>query len=172
MMMRMLEAGGLPILMDHIRSADDDNPHGYYEFERVKKIKQDTAWLPEAMGKAVKIISMLLLELPPEYPCRILFLRRAMPEILASQRRMLIHRNEPGEDVPDEKMAELYEKHLVRVQAWLAAQPHLKTLYLEHRHIIEYPRETAEQVNTFLGGGLDMNAMCAAVDPGLYRQRA
>ena len=44
MMMRMLEAGGVPVLVDHVRTADEDNPEGYYEFERVKKIEQDSAW--------------------------------------------------------------------------------------------------------------------------------
>ena len=36
MMMKVLEAGGMPVMVDGIRSADDDNPKGYYEFERVE----------------------------------------------------------------------------------------------------------------------------------------
>ncbi|HPO14431.1 MAG TPA: sulfotransferase family protein [Candidatus Hydrogenedentes bacterium] len=171
MMMRMLDAGGMPILTDHVRRADEDNPRGYYEFERVKKLKQDTAWLPEAMGKAVKIISFLLVELPPLYSCRVLFLRRAMPEILASQRRMMIRQGETADSVPDARMAEVYEKHLARVQTWLSAQTHLQTLYIEHKQVIECPYQVASQVNAFLGGGLDTHAMGKAVDPELYRQR-
>ena len=37
MMMGMLEAGGLELVVDGIRAADEDNPRGYYEFERVKE---------------------------------------------------------------------------------------------------------------------------------------
>lgn len=171
MMMHMLEAGGMPILTDRVRRADEDNPRGYYEFERVKKIKQDASWLPEAMGKAVKIISMLLLELPSSYPCRVIFLRRDMPEILASQRHMMIRRGETVDSMSDERMAEVYEKHLAHVQAWLSAQTCFQTLYIEYKRVIEYPYQVASQVNAFLGGGLDTHAMGKAVDPELYRQR-
>ena len=36
MMMKMLEAGGMQILTDNLRTADENNPKGYYEYERVK----------------------------------------------------------------------------------------------------------------------------------------
>ena len=45
MMMGMLEAGGMEIVTDTMRKADDDNPRGYYEDERVKKMKEDASWL-------------------------------------------------------------------------------------------------------------------------------
>ena len=32
MMMKMLEAGGMQVLTDNIRTPDEDNPKGYYEF--------------------------------------------------------------------------------------------------------------------------------------------
>jgi len=85
MMMRMLEAAGIQPLTDHIRTADSDNLKGYYEFERVKKLKEgDVAWLSDAQGKAVKIIAALLIELPSNYEYHVLFMRRKMEEILAS----------------------------------------------------------------------------------------
>lgn len=171
MAMRMLAAGGMPILTDRIRRPDDDNPKGYYEFERVKRLKEDKAWLPDAVGKAVKIISFLLPELPPTYPCRVLFLRRAMPEVLASQRQMMMRRGEAGDADDDAQMAQAYAKHLRQVEAWIAAQPWVQALYLEHRAIIDDPRAAAGAMNAFLGGGLDAAAMAAAVDATLYRQR-
>jgi len=172
MAMRMLEAGGMPILTDRIRRPDDDNPKGYYEFERVKRLKEDKAWLPEAVGKAVKIISFLLPELPPTHPCRVLFLRRAMPEVLASQRQMMIRRGEATDADDDAQMAQVYAKHLKQVEAWIAAQPWLRVLYLEHRAIIDDPRAAATAMDAFLGGGLDTAAMAAAVDASLHRQRS
>ena len=38
MLMKMLEAGGVPIVTDGLRTADEDNPKGYYELERVKNL--------------------------------------------------------------------------------------------------------------------------------------
>ncbi|MFO1003217.1 MAG: hypothetical protein U0936_23025 [Planctomycetaceae bacterium] len=58
--MQMLAAGGLPVLGDEHRPADEDNPRGYLEDARVKSLERDATWLAEAEGKAVKIISFLL----------------------------------------------------------------------------------------------------------------
>src|SRR5258705_7795512 len=123
MMMKMLTAGGLELLTDNIRAADEDNPKGYFEFERVKQIENDKAWLVDARGRVVKLISALLKHLPPSYNYKVIFMRRSMPEILASQRQMLIRRGEPADDVADDKMAAMFEKHVAQVEAWPAGQP-------------------------------------------------
>lgn len=172
MMMRMLDAGGVPILTDHERRADDDNPTGYYEFERVKKLRQgDHEWLSDARGKAVKIISSLLPHLAPGLQYKIIFLRRALPEILASQRQMLVRRGEPADPAEDAPMAAVYEKHLAYINRWLSEQPNLEVLYVDHQQAISEPKPVAARVNGFLGGHLDETAMAAAVEPRLYRQR-
>src|SRR4029077_19007967 len=74
MAMRMLEAGGLSPVIDGIRTADDDNPNGYYELEKVKALDKggDTAWLAGARGKAVKIVSHLVTWLPETYDYQVL----------------------------------------------------------------------------------------------------
>src|SRR5215207_9218271 len=72
MMMRMLAEGGLPVLTDELRGADDDNPQGYLELEVVRQLKEgNVRWLENAQGKAVKVISSLLDYLPREYPYKI-----------------------------------------------------------------------------------------------------
>ena len=172
MMMNMLQAGGLPLLTDSIRTADDDNPKGYYEFEQVKQIEQDPTWLEDAQGKVVKMISALLKHLPDDYHYKIIFMRRKIEEVLASQRQMLIRRNEPTDTVADDKMADLYRRHLQQVEAWLAKQPSIDVLYITYHQVVANPREHAEQINAFLGGGLDIDTMAASVDHMLYRQRA
>ncbi len=172
MMMRMLESGGLTVLTDRERRADDDNPKGYFEFERVKKLKDDKAWLPEAVGKVVKIISFLLPEVLPEYHYRVVFINRHLDEVLASQRQMLVRRGEATDKVSDDRMRDLYGKHLTQVRRWLKEQPNIDVLYVEHRDVIEKPGDVAEAVNAFLGGALDVAKMTAAVDPKLHRQRA
>ncbi len=172
MMMNMLQAGGLPILTDNIRTADDDNPKGYYEFEQVKQIEQDPTWLENAQGHVVKMISALLKHLPGDYHYKIIFMRRKIEEVLASQRQMLIRRNEPTDTVADNKMADLYRRHLHQVETWLAKQPNIDVLYVTYHEVIANPREHAEQINAFLGSTLDVDAMTTSVDQMLYRQRA
>jgi hypothetical protein len=171
MMMRMLEAGGLELLTDNIRTADQDNPKGYFEFERVKQIEQDKAWLEDARGRAVKLISALLKHLPRGYSYKVIFMRRAMSEVLASQRQMLIRRGEPADAVPDERMAAMFEKHLAGVESWLAAQPNTDTIYVSYNEVMSDPRPHAERINSFLGGSLDVDRMTAVVDRTLYRQK-
>lgn len=171
MMMKMLDAGGLEVVTDQIRTADEDNPKGYYEFERVKQIATDQAWLPEARGKVVKIISFLLLKAPAGFHYKVIFMRRALPEVLASQQQMLIRRGDhsPQNDV---RMAELYEKHLLQAKTWLAAQPHVDVLYVDHGDAVTNPKLVAGQVNAFLNNALGAEAMASAVDPSLHRQRS
>ncbi|MGC9357542.1 MAG: sulfotransferase [Anaerolineae bacterium] len=172
MMMKMLEAGGVEILTDHIREANIDNPKGYYEFERVKKLPDgDTEWLGEACGKAVKVISALLLHLPGDYNYKVLFMRRHMEEILASQRKMLIRRGEPTDRVDDGAMAQMFEKHLGKVYAWMDEQPHVEYVDVDYNEVLADPRSVIAQVDRFLDVDLDTAVMAAVVDPSLYRQR-
>jgi hypothetical protein len=171
MMMKMLAAGGLEPLTDDIRTADEDNPKGYFEFERVKQIEKDKAWLEDARGRVVKLISALLKHLPPFYNYKIVFMRRSMPEILASQRQMLIRRGEPADTVPDEKMAAMFDKHVAQVEAWLAAQPNIEVLYISYNEVMKEPRAHAERIDTFLGGSLRVDDMVGVVDRALYRQQ-
>jgi hypothetical protein len=171
MTMKMLEAGGIPPLTDHIRTADSDNPEGYYEFERVKKLREgDAAWLPDAQGKSVKVIAALLTHLPSEHEYRVLFMRRKIEEVLASQARMLENRDEESK-VDDATMAELFKKHLKQVRAWMNSQPNLLYLDLDYNAMLSDPDPYIRQVNQFLGGNLDEEKMKAVIDPALYRQR-
>ena len=161
------------MLADEIRAADDDNPKGYFEFDRVKRLADDKDWVPLAEGKAVKVISFLLGELPPDHAYRVIFIRRALSEVLASQRAMLVRRDIPVADpsADDRRMGALYRKHLWQVEGWLAVQPNIRVLHVEHRDTIARPAGTARAMAEFLGGGLDVAAMAAAVEPGLHRQR-
>ena len=172
MMMKMLEAGGLPVLTDTIREADQDNPKGYYEFERVKKLdKGDTAWLDGAVGKVVKVISALLKHLPPGYRYKVVFMQRDLAETLRSQHKMMVRRGTAKEDRDDAKMAALFTAHLKQVEGWLAKQTHFEVLYVSYNEILAGPEAYATQVNAFLGGGLNVEEMARVVDPDLYRNR-
>ncbi|UCC86822.1 MAG: sulfotransferase [Anaerolineales bacterium] len=172
MLMKMLEAGGIPPLTDQIRTADGDNPKGYYEFERVKKLDEgDTAWLEEAQGKAVKVISALLKYLPQDYTYKMIFMRREIEEILASQRKMLVHRGEPTDTVSDDRMKGLFIKHLAQAEAWMNEQPNIDVIYVSYNDILQDPVKQAKRINQFLGNTLDVEKMAGVVDQALYRQR-
>jgi hypothetical protein len=172
MMMKMLEAGGVPVLTDRIRSADEDNPQGYYELERVKQMGRDKAWLEEARGKVVKVIAALLKHLPPEYAYQVIFMRRSIDEVLASQRQMLIRRGEPTDAMSDERMGELFRRHVAQVRTWIAEQPNIEVLEVDYGEVLAHPLEEAMRVNQFLGRLLDVDSMAEVVSPELYRQRA
>jgi hypothetical protein len=170
--MKMLEAGGLPPLTDALREADKDNPKGYYEFERVKQMdKGDTEWLPQAEGKVVKVISALLQHLPAGYDYKVIFMERHMPEILASQRKMLVHRGEDADQMDDARMGDLFAKHVANVKSWFAEQPNFDVLYVHYSDVLADPDTQARRVSAFLTNQLNPEAMAEVVDPDLYRNR-
>jgi hypothetical protein len=172
MLMKMLEAGGLESLSDGIREADEDNPKGYYELERVKDLDKgkDKSWLSEGRGKGVKIISFLLQDLPPDYAYKVVFVRRSLPEVIASQNKMLSRRDEAAETT-DEKMIENFKAHLLRVEVALAHRSNFEVLYVNHRDVLSDPAEQARRMSRFIGGALDERKMAEVVDPALYRNR-
>jgi hypothetical protein len=173
MIMKMLEAGGLPVLTDGLRAADEDNPKGYYEVERVKNLAQesDKRWLSQAKGKGVKVISYLLRSLPADLNYRVVFIRRELEEVLASQKKMLDRRGE-AHDLAPEKMRELFQDDVWRSTWLLKNRPQFESLEVSYTEILARPEEQARRINAFLGGRLDARAMAAAVDPALYRNRA
>ncbi len=173
LMMNMLQAGGIPIVTDEERTADDDNPKGYFELERVKQLSRgDVTWVADAQGQAVKVISALLEHLPPTSTYKVLFMRRRLPEVLASQRKMLERRGEPTDTVPDAMMASIFEKHVQKIEAWMAAQQNMSVLYLPYHEVAERPETRVDEIIAFLGLDLDRVKMLAAIDPSLYRNRA
>ena len=171
MMMRILNAGGVEVVTDNLREADEDNPLGYFELESVKSIHEDHSWLDEAHGRALKMVSMLLYKLPPEHAYRVIFMRRDIDEILASQRAMLQRKGESANFDAGE-MKSLFLKHLDEVLHWAARQPNFSVLEISYRSVIEDPQTVALQIGGFLGKSLDMEAMVGVVNPALYRQRA
>ncbi|MCP4602809.1 MAG: sulfotransferase family protein [Proteobacteria bacterium] len=172
MMIQALEAGGIPALTDNIRKQDEDNPKGYYEFEPVKKTKQDPSWVETAGGKVVKVIYKLLYDLPENYEYRVVFMQRNLDEVLASQKKMLERSGNPGAGVDDQKMAELFRAQLAKFDQWVAAHKNFSILPVNHKDMITSPEAECKKIGDFLGGILDVDAAAAVVDPSLYRNKA
>jgi hypothetical protein len=173
MTMKMVGEGGVELLADGVRSADDSNPEGYYEFEKVKELDKggDLSWLNDARGKAVKIISYLLQHLPDTFNYRVLFMHRDLHEVIASQNKMLVERGEPA-DADDNRMLSLFEEHLQKVKHVIATRSHFDVIEIDYKDVLSQPHQHAMRINEFLGGGLDVDRMAAAVDQQLYRNRA
>ncbi len=172
LLMQMLQAGGLPLLTDERRQADQSNPQGYFEFDPVRRLQQEQGWLSETEGRAVKIVAPLLLYLPPTHDYRVLFMERALEEILHSQQRMLQRLGHAEPPADEALLARAFAQQVARSKSWLAQQPHIQTLYLSHPEIIAHPLPQAERLCAFLGNDLDAAQMAAVVDPSLYRERS
>lgn len=172
MAMKMLEAGGVGLFVDSVRRADEDNPRGYFEHERVKQLdkEKDKGWLGEARGKAVKVISFLLPHLPPEHRYRVIFMNRDLDEVVASQNKMLLRRDEElSQD--DGEMKRLFSGHLKRVRTWLSRQRHVEVLEVHYSQVVASPLQQAERIGRFLDLPLQFSKMAEVVDPDLYRNR-
>jgi hypothetical protein len=172
MMMKMLAEGGLPILTDEIRNADEDNPNGYFEFEPVKLLTDGQfAWLANANGKVVKIISALLEYLPGDHYYKVIFMERAIQEILASQQKMLARRNEKSV-ISDAEMQKQFGQHLAAIKYWLARQPNIDVIYVEYNKMIANPGDYSVKIAEFLGISMDLEKMRSVPNERLYRNRA
>jgi predicted AlkP superfamily phosphohydrolase/phosphomutase/tetratricopeptide (TPR) repeat protein len=173
MIMQMLDAGGLPVMKDDRRVADDDNPRGYFEFEPVKHLHEKNDWLTDAAGKAVKIVAPLLPYLPKGVNYRVIFIERNLDEVLASQAQMLKRNGEAIDDKPgrSERLRDQYARSVSKFKTALPKRPGMHVLFLNHADVLSVPRAAAETMNRFLGGNLQVDAMTAAVKPDLHRQR-
>lgn len=171
MMMQLLDSGGVPALTDNLRRPDEDNPKGYYEFERVKQLNEDTSWLDDVRGKVVKMVYRLLYDLPNTHSYRVVFMRRNLDEVIASQEAMLQRQGKANGDVDAAQLAALYRRQLDDIESWLEQQPSFSVLYVDYHDVLENPEAVVEQLNTFLDGRLDTHAMLHVPDTSLYRQR-
>lgn len=172
MLMQMLAAGGLPPLTDGLRTADDHNPRGYWEWEAAKQLPRDPNRIAAAEGKAVKVVAPLLPHLPMGPAYRLLLIRRDTLEVARSQAAMLARTGaSPALRLPEMALALALAGTLRQTEAWLARQPHLRVLCVEHAEVLRSPLSAARRVTEFLALKLDTAAMAAQVDPQLHRQR-
>ncbi len=170
--MQMIAEGGIAPLIDHIRTADEDNPKGYYEFELVKKTKKDPSWVKDGVGKVVKMVHLLLLDLPLDHQYRVVFTRRHLDEVFKSQNVMLERKGKNADDIPKERLLPMYRMQIHKVQEHMRKHAdHFQLIEIDYNEIIASPRPQAEKISMFLDG-LDVEAMAAVVDPSLYRNRA
>lgn len=170
LMMQMLAAGGMTLLTDLERKPDFDNPRGYFEWEPAKLLPKQPERIDEAEGKAVKVISQLLLSVPKGRNYKVIFMERPLAEVLASQDEMLRRRGKTDSLSPD-LLTSAIKDHLREVRAWLEERTDIAICRVGYRKLVSDPAGTAETVREFLTINLDVEAMVRQVDPSLYRNR-
>ena len=172
MMMKILEAGGISVLADQIRSADIDNPNGYYEFELVKSTDENSSWLNQGEGRVVKMIYKLLYDLPQNRHYRVVFMQRALKEVIASQNAMLKRRGEVCADPSQtHTLVGTFAAEIAACKKWLRESDNFSVVYMNYNKMLDQPAEQIALLNDFFYNKLDGNEMLKVVDPKLYRQR-
>ncbi len=171
LMMQILAAAGLPLLIDHSRPADQNNPRGYFEFEPVKHLKEQKDWLKQAQGKAVKIISHLLKELPADYFYKVIFMQRNLDEVIASQNKMLKNLGKPQGKLSDEQLKRYFEHHLQETFQWLSRMPNFEVQIVHFEQLFSNPQQILDEISLFLSHPIDLSKTVNVVDPQLYRTR-
>lgn len=171
MMMQMLAAGGLDILTDNIRENDENNPKGYLEYQKVKKLASDNSWISEGQNKVVKIIAQLLQHLPATYQYKVIFMEREMEEIIKSQQIMLGKKSDVDRKIYPAELADTFKKQLEKTRSWIKTHPQFEVMYVSYTDVINNPTEVAENLSEFLDTDLNIQDMAKAVDPLLYRNK-
>src|SRR5436190_21843500 len=85
LIMAMLQAGGMPLLADQLRLPDQDNPRGYFEYGPIKRLATEPDCLSSIQGCAVKVVIPLVRFLRSRSHIRLIWIRRSLDEVLASQ---------------------------------------------------------------------------------------
>ena len=169
MLMQMLDAAGIPILSDGLRTADESNPRGYLEYEPVKKLASDNRWVSAAGGKAVKIILQLLPHLPAGVPVKVLFLNRPVEEVVESQNMML---QRLGRKIPADPaiLIATFQKQQQAALEFLKQRPSTSVLEVSQKKLIARDADQIQQMAAFLNLSPEaVPAMLAAIDPSLNR---
>lgn len=171
LMMQLLVASGREALTDGRRSADADNPLGYYEYEQVLDLAKDTSWIPRARGKVVKIVAQLLPHLPRNEHYHVIFMERNFGEVIASQRAMLERQGRRGAALDEQTLAETYVSQLVHLQKQIAARAELRVLPVNYSELLADASSVVPRLAEFLGEPFDVPRAAAAIRPELRRQK-
>ncbi len=178
-MMQMLEAGGVPPLTDSHRAPDESNPRGFYELDGVKSLAKDTGCLDGAPAHAVKVIHRLLPHLPRDQRYAVIFMRRDLAEVIASQQAMLGRLGATGATLDPNSLASIFRTEMTQAIDFICGAPNARLLEIEHRGAVSTPLETAHTLERFLcsdspawESAINIEAMASAVDPTLYRERS
>lgn len=152
-MMRMLEAGGVPVLVSKkSKEATPQSPYGWYEVAFIGPVffKSEPAW---SNGKAIKLVAPYISWLPLDRDLKVIFMLRDMNEIVAS----LLAQQSFWEYSPED---------CVRDARRYLERNNIDVHFVQYRDMLKYPKSTSIGIADFLGiDSLDIDAMVGIVDP-------
>lgn len=173
MLMRVLERGGIPLLLDAVRAADENNRLGYYEYEPVKSLgsgqHRDRVWLPGARGKGVKVVAPLLRHLPAGVPVRLLVLHRPLTQVLASQEAMKGRLGTSARGATAATLSRQFAAEMEQIDALVAARPAWRVLHVSYEKMLADPEGECRRIGAFLGDRFDATAAAGGVDAAQRR---
>ena len=176
LMMQMLEAGGMPVMTDDKRGPDTDNPRGYYEWEAIKQIGKHPELLDDEAvnGRAIKCVSMLLPRMPAKHDYKLIFMRRPIAEVVASQQAMTTRLGTKSADLDSEQLARGLRAHREDIRRWATTVPHITLLEIDYPKLVREPLPQISRLIDFLGKDRLPNSqqMATVVDHSLYRKRS
>jgi tetratricopeptide (TPR) repeat protein len=175
LMMQMLDAGGMSIVSDGQRAADDDNPRGYYEWEEIKQIAKKPELLDgdDMDRRAIKCLSMLIARMPAHHRYKVIFMMRPIEEVVASQAKMIEHRESEGAQLDTHELMRGLTSHRDDTLRWLSAASHMEVLEVDYPALVTSPQDVLPRIADFLGAELlpCPDRMLSVIDPELYRQQ-
>lgn len=176
MVMQMLAAGGVEAFTDAARAADENNPRGYLEHEDVKRRVADAAWVRGARGRALKVVAPLVQQLPRGERYAVVFVRRRMDEVLASQSKMRTRLGADGPERDSSGLRRAFEKTVARSLSALRGRADVRVIEIDHASVLDDPAGAARVLGAFVRGAggcaaFDEQAAAAVVDAALHRER-
>lgn len=171
MMMQILNALNVQLYTDNHRPADKSNPRGYYEHQDVKKLENDSTWLKYVKGKAVKIISPLLIHLPKNFQYKIIFMLRDINEIIHSQNKMLNNSAKNEEPTNPQILKTIFDKNILQIKKWQKENPNAKILYLNYVDFLNKAEDEVKKIQPFLNLEITPVNLSHIISRDLYRSR-
>ncbi|MGY6274805.1 alkaline phosphatase family protein [Methylomonas sp. MgM2] len=164
MMMQMLTFGGMQTYSDGERAADEHNPWGYYELEKVKQLHLRNDWLTDAEGRVVKVVTPLLPYLPRNCAYRVIMMQRSLDEVIRSQKTMLQKLGYQDTGLTDHKVGLALSKQdqIAKKVCDINCVP---LLQLRYDDLVYEPERHLEEICNFLGIELDKQAMRMVIRP-------
>ena len=163
-------------MTDGERTADVDNPRGYYEWESIKQVGSRPEILddPAVTGKVIKCVSMLLPKLPEQHRYKVVFMTRPIEEVVASQGDMTLRLGTKGAELEPTQLAHAMKVHRSETYNWLKQAAHMESIEIDYPSLVRDPVPVVAQLVEFLGPDRlpTPESMIAAVDPKLHRKRS
>lgn len=170
LMMKILDHLGERLIYDGQRSSDDNNPNGYYEYEKVKALvtasKRNRKTLVKSWSNRgwIKLTAnyLMLIQKPFFSEINIIFMTRSLEEIILSQKKMSGLEPKPGE----KELLELLRQESLKYSEKIAD----KFMTVDYFELINSPDSVKEKLQTKFG--IDSSNLEKVIDNNLYRNRS